>query len=602
MSDLVLGTAGHVDHGKTTLVKALTGVDLDRLPEEKARGITIALGFVPLPLPSGRIAGLVDVPGHEKLVRTMVSGASGMDAVMLCVSAVEGVMPQTREHLDVLRLLGVPHLVVAQTMADQVDDELLELAAEELREVLAGTPWPNAQIVATSAVTRRGLPELLAALDALPSSHRELDRPFRLPVDRAFVRKGFGTVITGTAWNGRLKDGAEVELLPGGERARVRGVQVHGQSVAEAHAGSRVALNLTGVEIEEVGRGFWVVAPGSMPDALVIDARYTHLDDAPILVGEPGVVVLHGTREVAGRVVPLGAEGLEPGWSGWVQLHLSEPLPCLPGDRFVVRRASPSLTVGGGAIVDPWAPVARKKRQAEAIVELDRLAAGDKEVFVERMDAAGLTDAECLQRAGVLLGVRLGERRYPVGRVAEMREVLAQTLAERHAAEPLTPGLNRKAVQAGLLKSLDDRAFLAFLDAEAGAGRVVLEGGRVRLPGWVVKLDAAQEAWRKATIAAAEAAGYDGLEAAPERPDRDALVFLIRDRGEIDLVAGRIYAASVLERLSAAVRAWFDGHPTLDPSAFKELTGQSRRTAIPLLEWLDARGVTKRLGEGRVRA
>ena len=286
MSDLVLGTAGHVDHGKTSLVKALTGVDLDRLPEEKARGITITLGFVPLRLPGGRTAGLVDVPGHEKLVRTMVSGASGMDAVMLCVSAVEGVMPQTREHLDVLRLLGVSHLVVAVTMADQVDDELLELAVEEVREVLAATPWPGASIVPTSAVTRRGLDELVVELDRLPSSHRPVNRPFRLPVDRAFVRRGFGTVVTGTAWEGALVDGGEVELMPGGVRARVRGIQVHGESVGEAHAGSRTALNLTGVEIDDVGRGLWVVAPGAVPDTRVVDARYTHLDTAPRRVGE----------------------------------------------------------------------------------------------------------------------------------------------------------------------------------------------------------------------------------------------------------------------------------------------------------------------------
>ncbi len=601
MSDLVLGTAGHVDHGKTTLVKALTGVDLDRLPEEKARGITIALGFVPLRLPGGRVAGLVDVPGHEKLVRTMVSGASGLDAALLCVSAAEGAMPQTREHLAVLRLLGVPQLVVAQTMADLVDEELLELAADEVRELLADSPWPQAPIVATSAVSGLGLPELLAALDALPTSRRDANRPFRLPVDRAFVRRGFGTVATGTVWNGTIRDGAEVQLLPGGERARVRGIQVHGLSVSEAHAGSRAALNLTGVEIEDVGRGLWVVAPDSLPSSLVIDARYHHLPDAPLLVGEPGVVVLHGTREVQARVVPLEGEGLSPGESGLVQLHLAEPLPCLPGDRFVVRRASPSATLGGGVVLDPWAPLVRRKGAAAAAAEAARLDAGDTDVFLERAGSAGLTDAQCVQRLGRLAGERIGDRRYAPAVADGFRAALQASLAERQAAEPLAQAANRKAAHTGALRSLDERAFVALLDAEAAAGRIVLEGGRARLPGWEVTLDAAQAAWCEALLTKAAAAQLDGADAPEESRDRDALLFLLRDRGQIHLVAGRVYASAVLGRLSDTVRAWFVDHAQLDPGSFKELTGQSRRTAIPLLEWLDASGVTKRVGDVRVR-
>jgi selenocysteine-specific elongation factor len=601
MSDLVLGTAGHVDHGKTTLVRALTGVDLDRLPEEKARGITIALGFVPLRLPGGRVAGLVDVPGHERLVRTMVAGASGLDAALLCVSAAEGAMPQTREHLAVLRILGVPHLVVAQTMADLVDAELLELAADEMRELLADTPWPDAPIVPTSALTGQGLPELLAALDALPTSHRSAASPFRLPVDRAFVRRGFGTVATGTVWGGTLRDGAEVQLLPGGERARVRGIQVHGQAVTEAHAGSRAALNLTGVEIDDVGRGLWVVAPDSMPSPVLVDAQYDHLPDAAVLPGEPGVVVLHGTREVPARVVPFVAEGLLPGERCLVQLHLSEPLPCMPGDRFVVRRASPSATLGGGVILDPWAPLFRKKRAGVAAAELERLAAGEVVVYLERAGTAGLSEGECLQRMGKVMGERIGDRRYAPAVAEGFRQALQETLAERHTLEPLAQAANRKAAHAGALRALDDRAFLNLLESEAAAGRIVLEGGRARLPGWEVKLDAAQASWCASLLARAEAAGFDGAEPPEDFPNRDALLFLLRDRGEVHLVAGRVYAASVLARLRQVVGAWFNDHVQLDPGSFKELTGQSRRTAIPLLEWLDANGVTRRMGDVRVK-
>ena len=602
MSDLVLGTAGHVDHGKTSLVRALTGVDLDRLPEERARGITITLGFVPLVLPDGRTAGLVDVPGHEKLVRTMVSGATGLDAAMLCVSAVEGVMPQTREHLDVLALLQVPKLVAVLTMADQVDSELLELAEDELRSVLRETPWADAPIVATSAVTRRGLDELIAVLATLPSSARDLGAPFRMPVDRAFVRRGFGTVVTGTAWAGRLADGSEVELAPGAACARVRGIQVHGAAVAEAHAGSRTALNLTGVELDDLGRGVWVCAPGVVPDARVIDARYRHLATAPALGAEPGVTVLHGTREVTGRMLLIDVAVLEPGTECLVQLHLAEPLPCLPGDRFVVRRTSPATTLGGGVVLDPWAPVLRRRRLAEAAEELRRLEQGDTGVFLERAGTDGLTEAQLLGRVGRTAGTRLGERRYGDAALRTFREALAAGLADRHRAEPLAPALNRKAAWLGPLRALDERAFLAFLESEAAAKRVVVEGGRVRLPDWQVLLDAAQEAWCASLLHAAGQAALDGFDAPTDRADRDALLFLLRDRGQIDLVGGRVYTRAHLERLRETVLAYFQTHSGLDPGAFKELTGQSRRTAIPLLEWLDASGVTRRVGDARVRA
>ncbi|MBM4365465.1 MAG: selenocysteine-specific translation elongation factor [Deltaproteobacteria bacterium] len=598
MSDLVIGTAGHVDHGKTSLVRALTGVDLDTLPEERARGITIALGFVPLPLPSGRTAGLVDVPGHEKLVRTMVAGASGIDAVMLCVSAAEGVMPQTREHLDVITLLGVQQGVLVLTMADLVEPDLLELAAEELRETVAGTALAAAPIVATSAQTGQGLDALRAALDGLSPRDRPVDAPFRLPVDRAFVRKGFGTVVTGTTWGGRILDGAEVELLPGGERARVRGVQVHGRPVHEARAGSRTALNLAGIETDAVGRGLWACEPGQVPATRVIDVAYRQL--AGDLLDGAGVVALLGTREVAGRVHVIAQEMVASGSEAFVQLHLAEPLPCLPGDRFVLRRASPATTLGGGTVLDPWAPTARHRDDARVHAELVRLAAGDRLVLLER--CPGLVEPVAKARGVLGLGVKIGDRHFAPATVEALEQALRDGLAAAHASDPLSPGINRKAAQLGPLRMLEERAFLGWLEAQASRGAVVLEGGRVRLPGWTVVLDASQADWCRDTTRAAVAAGYEGLESAPPIAARDALLFLLRDRGEIELVGGRIYARSVLDRLVAAVRSHFATHPSMDPAAFKELTGQSRRTAIPLLEWLDAQGITRRVGDSRVLA
>ncbi len=601
---LVIGTAGHVDHGKTSLVKALTGVDLDRLPEERARGITIALGFTPLSLPSGRVAGLVDVPGHERLVRTMVAGASGMDAVVLCVSAVEGVMPQTREHLDILGLLGVRGGVVAVTMADLVDPELLALCIEEITDQVRGTFLDGSPVIPTSAVSGVGLDALRAALDQLRPPARDRTRPFRLPIDRAFARRGFGTVVTGTTWAGVLTDGAEIEIQPGGRRARVRGVQVHGSAVHEATAGARTALNLAGVDLAEVGRGAWIATPGTLPSPLVIDVRYTHLPDAPLYEGEARLIILLGTREVSMRVVPLDAGGLVPGEACHAQLRGAEPLPCLTGDRFVARRESPAVTVGGGVVLDPFARVARRRDAAQAVAVLERMEAGEADAWLVRAGPRGLTDAERSARMAIPGGVRLGERWFAEEILANHRAALHAAMTRFHAEHPLTPGANRKALRSGVLEALEDREFLALIEGEVTVGRLIAEPGRVRAPNHQVVLGPVHAAWRERALAELTRVGTGGSEQlrelAPE-PAFDALVFLLRDRGEIAQLGERLWSGGVLAELADQVRAWFTTHEHLDPGAFKELTGLPRRTAIPLLEWLDAQGVTRRVGDTRVR-
>jgi len=605
---LVIGTAGHVDHGKTSLVRALTGVDLDRLPEEKERGITIALGFTPLKLPSGRTAGLVDVPGHERLVRTMVAGATGMDAVLLCVSAVEGVMPQTREHLAILGLLGVRTGILVLTMADLVDPDLLELATEEIREEVRGTFLDGAPAIATSATTGAGLPELRAAIDAIAPPERDLARPFRLPVDRSFARRGFGTVVTGTAWTGRIPDGAEVELIgdenAAPKRVRVRGIQVHGEAHDEAVAGARTALNLAGVDVESVPRGSWIVAPGKVPPALVVDVRYHHLPDAPAFDGEAHLVVLHGTREVPARLVPLDAEGLVPGRSCLLQIRAGAPLPCLPGDHFVVRQPSPALTVGGGTVLDPYAPVTRRSRAAESVEVLLRLEAGDRTAWLDRAGLAGLPEVDTLARAGGPVGERLGDRHFSATTLAAHRAALEAALAQAHVDHPLALGVNRKSLRTGILHALGDREYLALLDEAVASGRIVADSRGVRRPDWRVVLTPDQEAWRTTAIALVTAAGIEGLEdlkkPAPH-PQFDALVHLLEERGEIEKVGDRFLAPAVLADVVTRVRTWFTTGERMDPAAFKELTGLSRRGAIPLLEWLDAHGYTRRIGDERQR-
>lgn len=612
---LVIGTAGHVDHGKTSLVRALTGVDLDRLPEEKARGITIALGFTPLALPSGRVAGLVDVPGHERLVRTMAAGASGMDAVMLCVAADDGAMPQTREHLAILGLMGVRAGILVLTKGDLVDDETRELVEADLRETVRGTFLEGAPCVVTSAQTGQGLDALRAALDVVTTATQPRDAQggFRMPVDRAFGRRGFGTVVTGTAWRGVLHDGAEVEIAPFGLRARVRGIQVHGASQHEARAGERVALNLAGVTLDEAVRGAQVVVPGSVPSTTLVDVAWTHLADAPAWPREVELVLLHGTREVVGHVLAVDARGLVPGERVFAQVRLEAPLACLPGDRFVARRASPAITVGGGVVLDPWATRARKRDFPAAVARLTRLEAGDRSAWLDDAAMMGLPEEACAAR-GIAGGVRLVERRYAAGAVEAIRSAVHDALAAWHVAHPLSLGPNRRALRVGRLLRTPERDVAAVVDDEIRAGRLGGDGARVWAPTFQVRLDAAQAEWCRRALAEVTASGLEGVADLPVRlpgADAEALTYLLRDRGELVEVAGagqpvRLLSPSTLQDLRARVAAWFaargaSGLPQeLDPAAFKELSGQSRRTAIPLLEWLDAVGATRRRGDVRI--
>ncbi|TLM77475.1 MAG: selenocysteine-specific translation elongation factor, partial [Actinobacteria bacterium] len=403
---LVLGTAGHIDHGKSSLVKALTGTDPDRLPEEKERGVTIELGFARLELPSGRSMGVVDVPGHERFVRQMVAGATGIDVVLLVVAADDGVMPQTREHLAIVDLLGIPKGVVAVTKADLADADWIELVRADVQALLAGTSIAGAPIVVCSARTGEGLPELLAALDsvATEAEARHADLPMRLPVDRVFTVAGAGTVVTGTMWSGGAAKDDAVEVLPGGAKARVRSVQVHSQPVARAHAGQRVALNLAGVERDAIARGDIVAAPGTLTVTDRFDAQFTYLaaEDKPFESGTR-VHVHHGTREVLGRVLLMGAERLQPGERALAQVRLENPLAPRYGDRFIIRSYSPMWTIGGGVVLDALPPRRTALKSAEREL-LEALLAGDlSQAAVGLVTSRGIpmTSAEVAAALGV---------------------------------------------------------------------------------------------------------------------------------------------------------------------------------------------------------
>ncbi len=603
MRTLIIGTAGHIDHGKTSLVRALTGVDLDRLPEERARGITIALGFTHLPLPSGRTASFVDVPGHERLVRTMIAGASGLDAALLCVSAVDGVMPQTREHLAILELLGLRAGVVALTMTDLVDEETVELARMELAETVQGTFLEGAPIVATAAGPQpRGLDELVAALDALPEVRRGDGGLFRLPIDRAFVRRGFGTVVTGTLRSGALADGDEVEILPEGLRARVRGLQVHGEPVRRSRAGLRTAVNLAGIERDDLARGMVLTHPGTVEPASILDVRYRHLPDAAPLSDGARVRLLAGTAEVMAVLSLLeGGDALQPGTEALVQLRTEHPVVALPGDRVIVRRESPVTTLGGGTILDPWSRRARRRERPRLVAELRALEAGDRRVFLARAGDRGLDGAR-LRACGLEPGeaVRLGDRHLHPDIHRELVGLLLDALAAWHRAHPLLPGAPRSALAAGRLGRLGDRAFLDLLQGLVDAGRVVADGPRYRLPDFAVRLDDENRRRADALAARVAEAGFAGLDfAALVREDADLVTFLV-DSGRLVRAGSQVLEAGRVAALERAVRDFLAAHEAMSPTDFKTLTGLTRRHAIPLLEWLDARGLTERRGDVRV--
>jgi selenocysteine-specific elongation factor len=598
---LIVGTAGHIDHGKTALVRALTGVDLDSLPEEVARGITIALGFTRLQLPSGRQAAFVDVPGHERLVRTMIAGASGVDAVLLCVSAQEGVMPQTREHLEILRLLGVQEGVVAITRADLVEEEFLELAIEDVRDFLAGSFLEGAPVVVTSAVEPRGLEDIREALDSIPPLKQPVEEAFRLPIDRCFVRKGFGSVVTGTARAGRVRDGQELELLPGGKRLRVRGIQVHGQVVGEASAGMRTALNLSGVGCDELPRGSVLVEPGSLETRSILDIRYHHLPSAPVLDVRTGVRILIGTAEVMGtaEVIELPDQPLAPGESRYLQIRCASPIAALPGDRVVLRRESPVRTLGGGVVLDPWARRFRRRDAEKRVEVLARMEVGDSAARLESAGPVGLDREEARRRLGEAdVGESLGDMQLTLQQRTDLEDLLVEKLEARHRAHPLATGVGRRELYQGRLALLGTPAFDALVRNLVSAERIVEEGPRLRTTSWQVALNPAQEAGREQLLAALEKEGLnpsDPAELTSTLPQAAAIVALLIERGEIRRVAGRLYHAARMQTLVAEVRELLAREGSMNPGRFKALTSLSRRGAIPLLEWL-----TLRQGDTRV--
>ncbi len=637
---LTVGTAGHIDHGKTALVRALTGVDADRLPEEKRRGITIDLGFADLDLGDVRI-GFVDVPGHERFVKNMLAGAHGIDVVALVIAADEGVMPQTREHFDICRLLGVARGVVIITKKDLVDEDLLALVRTEAEELVAGSFLADAPIISVSARTSEGIEELKRTLHDVGLSVPPHSENFiaRLPIDRAFIMKGFGTVVTGTLVAGEILEGSEVELLPVGTRLRVRGVQVHGNAVGRATAGQRTAVNLGGVDNSAIERGMVLAPVARLQPTQILDARVEVLKNAPRPLRSRARVRVHaGAAEVLARVRVLEPGGeIAAGQSGFAQLRFESPMIAVLGDRFVIRSYSPSRTVAGGIVLNPSAAKHRGRDAADARARLAALMKAQMEadhamqvaIFAELAGPQGLPRADLLARTGWsdhLIDTVLTEAKQAGSIVdaegilvhhdsfAQLKELVKAEVDGHHQREPLSRGLSRETLRERHFAHAAPELFRFVIGQLEKDGALVSEKDTIRARAHSRELSAADEQLREQLNqlyekAALETPSLDEAMASvgrnvSERTHARKILQLLIDAGVLVQVQPQLFFhRKALDELTAKLRAYAAGHEperTIDVAAFKELAGVSRKYAIPLLEFLDRQRLTRRAGDRRI--
>ena len=596
MKHVVIGTAGHVDHGKTALVRALTGVDTDRLAEEKRRGLTIELGFARLDFPDGSCAGVVDVPGHEKFIKTMLAGAGGIDLAMLVVAADEGFMPQTVEHLNILSLLGVRRGVVVLTKCDLADADWLAMARAELAARVKGTFLENAPVVETSAATGQGIEDLREMLHALVRQTREKSArvPFRLPIDRVFSVDGFGTVVTGTLIEGALHVGGEAELLPSGTRSRVRNLQVHGENTAIAVAGQRVAVNLAGIKKTDVIRGDTLAEPDSVRVSRLLDVRLSCLRDSERTVENGSRVhFCHGTAARLAKVVLLDRDALAPGESAYAQLRFTEDVAAKCGDRFVIRFYSPLETIGGGIILDD-APARHKRNDAAVLSALAvrENGSGAERVLLARGEAAAPMPGRFIASAVLdALWARC--------------EAL---LTDYHAKNPLHAGIRAAELRQRLFRAVEPERADALLALFVREGKLRFAAERYALADFTVRYTRRQTALRAELLAL-----YRAADLRPERTDRVLAHFDAKDRAEAERVLESLLTGGELIALAprlclhrevyvcacALVRAYFTDHETLTLAAFRDLLGTSRDSALLVLECLDRNDRTRREGDLR---
>jgi selenocysteine-specific elongation factor len=606
----VIGTAGHIDHGKSTLITALTGIDPDRLAEEKRRGMTIDLGFAHLRLPSGLDVGIVDVPGHARFIRNMLAGTHGLDAVILVIAADEGVMPQTREHLEIIDLLDVRRGVVVLTKTDLVDSDWLALVRSEVAGTLAGTSLEGAPVIPYSAVTGDGKEELLEALDRLLEAaepRADAGRP-RLPVDRVFTMSGFGTVVTGTLVDGSLGVGEELEVVPGGRIVRVRGLQQHNHKVDTAPPGSRVAANLTGVEKDQLARGDVLARPQTLDATRRVDVSVRVLESASQSLRHGVELVLHtGTAEVGCRVILLEGDEIPAGGEGWAQLYLERPIAAAARDRFILRVPSPSATIAGGRFVDV-SPRKHARRDSVVRESLERRAAGDVLQEELRKYQRGVTVAALLKATmapeadvAALRARRIGEWLFDIAAWQAISDRAASELAGFHGAHPLRPGMAREELRNKL--GVSPGSFPSVVQGLIEDGRVAERDGLVALPDHRVDLSAdGRDVGPLLELLGRRPLAPPSLSEAIKQTGASAeLVRALAQRGDIVKVGDDIaFTKDAYDRAVAMVREIIAGSGSITVAQLRDRMGASRRPVLALLEHLDAERVTRRVGDARV--
>ncbi|HTL99602.1 MAG TPA: selenocysteine-specific translation elongation factor [Candidatus Omnitrophota bacterium] len=628
MRPVIVGTAGHIDHGKTALVRRLTGIDTDRLKEEKERGISIDLGFAHLVLPSGARVGIVDVPGHERFVKNMLAGATGIDVALLVVAADEGVKPQTQEHLAIVDLLGIRRGVVALTKSDLAPPERIARARDEVGTLLRGTGLEGAPILPVSAVTGDGVAALLEALDraAADAGAREAGRPARLPIDRVFSIEGIGTVVTGTLWSGTIRAGDSLQILPSARSVRVRRVEVHDAEVPAATAGQRTAVALHGAGREEIERGEWLVAQGGYRAAEALDVRLTMLPGDPrerALATRTRLRIHLGASEVLGRAVLLEGETLEPGASAYAQLRLEHPVVAAPGDRLVLRSYSPAVTIAGAMVIDP-APPRRSRLGGGDLERLKTLETGtlpEKVLWLARESGmAGMREDEAALRLGVapeeigaaaldgkaLVRLKGGRTLFPDawGRARGLIQTRVREYAEAH---PLRAGVPKGELKSLLTRDLDGGVFDEALASLLASREVELRGDRLLPPGAGPSLSEADRQLLERIEQRLAGQGFqppelsEVLRGVPRESRPTELVrHMIESGRAVKVTSELVYTRAQWEEIERRVAAHFARSPRLGMGDFKGYLQISRKYAVPLLEHLDRLGITRREGDERI--
>jgi selenocysteine-specific elongation factor len=632
MRHFVLGTAGHVDHGKTSLIRLLTGIDTDRLKEEKERGITIELGFASLGLPSGNTLGIVDVPGHEKFIKHMVAGAAGIDLVLMVIAADEGVMPQTREHLQICSLLGIKAGLVALTKTDLVEKDWLELVHSEVTDYLKDTFLCGAPVIPVSAAKETGILELLAELDKTVIQLKEKtdDGIFRLPVDRIFTMRGFGTVVTGTLISDKIKVGEDIQILPENISARIRGIQVHSMPVEESFSGQRTAINLQGIEKSTLERGNVLVRPGTVWPTQRLDVFFEYLATNTRKLKNRALVRLHtGTAEIMTRIILMDADELSPGENTFAQLILANEDVVVSGDHFVLRSYSPVTTIGGGIILDPL-PGKHKRNQNKVLSDYRTLLDGalpDKMlVLLERAGFAGISIRSLSFRLGVHTkkirevleklfsshqAILLSSEDTTVLSVhlySQMEDLILKSLTDYHKKNPLKEGVSKEELKASMPSTVSVKLFNMLLTSLGKKEKIVINQDNVRLATHQVLLAGEEDALHQSIASTYVKAGLtppslsDVLNSFQDRRAKaqNIIKLMLKDGELVKINEDLCFARTALEKLREDYKAKLAREGQATPATFKELTGLSRKYIIPLMEYFDTSKLTVRVGDHRV--